>query len=90
MHDYIVIGAGSSGCVVASRLAAAGAKVLLLEAGGADDSPNIRIPGLAEKLLDSPFDWGYRTLPQAELVGRRIFLPRGKCLGGSSAINSMV
>src|SRR5579862_34352 len=90
MHDYIVIGAGSSGCVVASRLAAAGAKVLLLEAGGADDSPNIRIPGLAERLLDSPFDWSYRTLPQAELLGRRIFLPRGRCLGGSSAINSMV
>jgi len=90
MHDYIVIGAGSSGCVVAGRLAAAGAKVLLLEAGGPDDSPNIRIPGLAEKLLDSPFDWGYRTLPQPELLGRRIFLPRGKCLGGSSAINSMV
>jgi choline dehydrogenase len=90
MYDYIVVGAGSAGCVVASRLSDAGAKVLLLEAGGADDSPNIRIPGLAETLLDSSFDWGYRTLPQRELLGRRIFLPRGKCLGGSSAINSMV
>ena len=58
MHDYIVVGAGSAGCVVASRLSAAGAKVLLLEAGGSDDSPHIRIPGLAETLLDSPFDWG--------------------------------
>jgi choline dehydrogenase len=90
MHDYIIVGAGSAGCVVANRLSAAGAKVLLLEAGGRDDSPNIRIPAFMGTLMDSPVDWGYRTVPQSELLGRRIFLSRGKCLGGSSSMNYMV
>ena len=90
MHDYIVVGAGSAGCVVANRLSAKGAKVLLLEAGGRDDWLNIRTPALVETLMDSPVDWAYRTVPQSELLGRRIFLSRGKCLGGSSSINYMV
>lgn len=90
MHDYIVVGAGSAGCVVANRLSAAGARVLLLEAGGRDDSPNIRIPAFMGTLMDSPVDWGYRTVPQGGLLGRRIFLSRGKCLGGSSSMNYMV
>ena len=68
--DFIVIGAGSAGCVVASRLSATGASVLLLEAGGRDDRADIRIPALADQLLDSPVDWGYRTVPQRELLGR--------------------
>lgn len=90
MHDYIVIGAGSSGCVVANRLSAKGAKVLLLEAGGDDDDVNIRVPAFVENLMDSPHDWGYRTVPQTELLGRKIFLTRGRCLGGTSSMNFMV
>jgi choline dehydrogenase len=90
MHDYIVIGAGSAGCVVAARLAESGAKVLLLEAGGEDDWVNIRIPALWDTIMDSPYDWGYRTTPQAGLAGRRIMLNRGKMLGGSSSMNTMV
>ena len=79
MHDYIVVGAGSAGCVVASRLAETGAKVLLLEAGGEDDWVNIRIPAMMDTIMDSPYDWGYRTTPQAGLYGRKIALNRGKC-----------
>jgi choline dehydrogenase-like flavoprotein len=73
MHDYIVVGAGSAGCVVANRLSAAGAKVLLLEAGGRDDVVNIRVPAFVETLMDSPVDWGYRTV-----VGRKNPI-RGAC-----------
>ena len=90
MHDYIVVGAGSAGCVVASRLAETGAKVLLLEAGGEDDWVNIRIPAMMDTIMDSPYDWGYRTTPQAGLYGRKIALNRGKCLGGTSCMNYMV
>ncbi|MEX2650683.1 MAG: GMC family oxidoreductase N-terminal domain-containing protein [Alphaproteobacteria bacterium] len=90
MHDYIVVGAGSAGCVVANRLSAKGARVLLLEAGGDDDDVNIRVPAFVENLMDSPHDWGYRTVPQAELLGRKIFLTRGRCLGGTSSMNFMV
>ena len=90
MHDYIVVGAGSAGCVVASRLAETGAKVLLLEAGGEDDWVNIRIPAMMDTIMDSPYDWGYRTTPQAGLYGRKIALNRGKVLGGTSCMNYMV
>jgi choline dehydrogenase len=89
-YDHIVIGAGSAGCVVAARLAEAGARVLLLEAGGAGDSASIRVPALIDAQLDGPEDWGYRTVAQTGLLGRRIFLSRGRCLGGTSAINAMV
>jgi len=89
-YDVIVIGAGSAGCVVAARLAEAGASVLLLEAGGPGDSTSIRVPALIDAQLDGPEDWGYRTVAQPELIGRRIFLSRGRCLGGTSAINAMV
>jgi choline dehydrogenase len=88
--DYIVVGAGSAGCVVANRLSGEGASVLLLEAGGPGDWANIRVPAFIDSLLDSPVDWGYRTTPQEQLLGRKIFLSRGKCLGGTSAINAMV
>ncbi len=90
MHDHIVIGAGSAGCVVAARLAESGSKVLLLEAGGEDDWINIRIPAMMDTIMDSPYDWGYRTVPQAGLYGRRIALNRGKVLGGTSCMNYMV
>jgi choline dehydrogenase len=78
MFDFIVVGAGSAGCVLASRLTEdPGCRVLLLEAGGADDSSSIRIPAFYGRLQDSPFDWADRTVPQAHLNGRRVFVPQG-------------
>jgi choline dehydrogenase len=91
MFDYIIVGAGSAGCVLAHRLTEDPAcKVLLIEAGGADTYAPARIPGAYPQLQDTHYDWGYRTLPQRHLYGRRIFQPRGKVLGGSSTINYMV
>jgi choline dehydrogenase len=91
MFDYIVVGAGSAGCVLASRLTEDPAcQVLLLEAGGEDDAPAIRIPALYGRLQDSPCDWADRTVPQTHLNGRRLFVPQGRVLGGSSSINYMI
>ncbi len=91
MFDYIIVGAGSAGCVLAHRLTEDPAcRVLLIEGGGADTSALSRIPGTYPQLQDTHYDWGYRTVPQLHLLGRRIFQPRGKVLGGSSAINYMV
>jgi choline dehydrogenase len=91
VYDYIVIGAGSAGCVVAARLTEDHhTTVLLLEAGGADERPEIRIPYAAWSLQGSEVDWGYATEAQPHLGQRRISWPRGKVLGGTSAINAMV
>jgi choline dehydrogenase len=91
MYDYIIIGAGSAGCVIANRLTEdPGTSVLLLEAGGPDDNPEIRIPFAVTKLLQSEIDWAYQTEPQPHLNQRTIFWPRGKVLGGTSSINAMV
>ena len=90
--DYIVIGAGSAGCVLANRLSASGKdRVLLLEAGGSDRSPLIQVPlGYGLTFADPKYNWGYHTEPDAALGGRASYWPRGKVLGGSSSINAMV
>ena len=89
--DFIVVGAGSAGCAIAARLAADESRqVLLLEAGGRGRRPETVVPALYSRLFRSSVDWAYRTEPQAELNGRRLFWPRGRMLGGSSAMNDMV
>lgn len=91
MYDYIIIGAGTAGCVLASRLSEdPQVKVLLLEAGGPDKKQEIAVPAAFPKLFKTEFDWGYETEPQERLKGRKVFWPRGKTLGGSSSINAMV
>jgi choline dehydrogenase len=91
VFDYVVVGAGSAGCVVASRLTEdPSTRVLLLEAGGSDRRPLVRIPAGFYKLFRSGADWQYTTEPQAALNGRRLYWPRGKLLGGSSSINAMI
>ncbi len=91
-YDYIVVGAGSAGCVLANRLSAdADKRVLLLEAGGRDRSPWIHVPVGYFKTLHNPTtDWCYKTEPEPGLNGRSIDWPRGKTLGGSSSINGML
>ncbi|GGS12420.1 MULTISPECIES: GMC family oxidoreductase [Streptomyces] len=89
-HDVIVVGAGSAGCVVARRMTDRGARVLLLEAGGPADNPAIHDPRRFGELWLSPQDWGYLTVGQRYAAGRRLFWPRGKVLGGSSALNAMI
>lgn len=89
--DYIIIGAGSAGCLLANRLSAdARQKVLLLEAGGKDSHPNIHIPAAFNKLFRSAVDWNYDTVPQPHMAHRPMFHPRGKVLGGCSSINAMI
>ena len=90
-YDYVIVGAGSAGCVLANRLSADGAaRVLILEAGPRDRHPYIHIPlGLGKMHEYRMFDWGYETEPEPSLNGRRIEAMRGKVLGGSSSINVM-
>ncbi|WP_129940604.1 GMC family oxidoreductase [Serratia liquefaciens] len=89
-YDYIIIGAGSAGSVVTCRLVDAGLKVLLLEAGPRDDMPAIHNPPEAMALWHSAVDWGFSTQPQIYAGKQDIYWPRGKTLGGSSAINGMM
>lgn len=87
-YDYVIVGAGSAGCVLACRLTEdPGRRVLLLEAGQPPRDPLERAPGAAQRLWDTELDWAFRSEPQPLLDGRRIQLPRGKTLGGSSALN---
>ena len=90
-YDYVIVGAGSAGCVLANRLSEdAGAQVLLIEAGGRDWHPYIHIPlGMGRMHDYGMFDWGYQTDPEPNLNNRRIEAMRGKVLGGSSSINVM-
>jgi choline dehydrogenase len=89
--DYVVVGAGSGGCAVAYRLAEAGRSVLVVEHGGSDAGPFIQMPGaLSFPMNMARYDWGYLSEPEPHLGGRRMPVPRGKVIGGSSAINGMV
>lgn len=90
--DYIIVGAGSAGCVLAERLSADGrARVLVLEAGGTDRRPEIRVPiGYGLTFHGTSVNWRMQAEPDAELDGRRMYWPRGKVVGGSSSINAMV
>ena len=90
--DYIIVGAGSAGCVLAHRLTQSGRyRVLLLEAGGRDRNPWIHIPlGYGKLFTDPKVNWLYESEPEPELNNRRIIQPRGKVLGGSSSINGLL
>ena len=90
--DYVVVGGGSAGCVLAARLTEdAGVTVCLLEAGPVDKSVLIHCPaGLAVLAKNGAANWAFQTVPQAGLNGRRGYQPRGKVLGGSSSVNAMI
>jgi choline dehydrogenase len=91
VYDYIIVGAGSAGCVLASRLSEnPDARVLLLEAGPPDAADEIHIPAAVNLLFKSAYDWDFRTTPQDRAGGRAVYWPRGKVLGGSSSINAMI
>ena len=90
--DYLIVGSGSAGSVLASRLSEDGkSTVLVLEFGGTDMGPFIQMPAaLSYPMNMSRYDWGYETLPEPGLGGRQLVCPRGKVIGGSSSINGMV
>ena len=89
-YDYIIVGAGSAGCVLANRLSKNPRQnILLLEAGKTDKKREINIPGAYGNLHRSSIDWGFSTVPQKYVNNRSIYLPRGKTLGGSSSTNAM-
>jgi choline dehydrogenase-like flavoprotein len=91
MHDYVIVGAGSAGCTLAARLSEdPSAKVLLIEAGGRDRSPNIKIPAAFAKQFRTKLDWDLNTEPEPHCEGRSLYMPRGKGLGGSSSMNAML
>lgn len=90
-YDFVIVGAGSAGCVLANRLSAdPSVRVLLLEAGGSDWNPFVHMPaGLAQLVKFKSLNWNYQTEPEPQLHNRRLYWPRGKLLGGSSSINAM-
>jgi choline dehydrogenase len=91
MYDYVIVGAGSAGCVLANRLSADPAvTVALVEAGGPDRKQEVHIPAAFSKLFKTPLDWNFNTIPQKHLADRELYWPRGKMLGGSSSINAMM
>ena len=93
--EYVIVGSGSSGAALAGRLAMAGKSVILLEAGKHDNRFLTKKPGMigpmhAEPKIKRMVDWGYYSVPQQHLLNRRMLVPRGKVVGGSSSINGMV
>jgi choline dehydrogenase-like flavoprotein len=88
--DFVIVGAGSAGCVLANRLSADGSRVLVLEAGGSDRRLPVRAPAAFPALFQSTVDWNYMSEPEPALHGRRIYLPRGRMLGGCSSMNAML
>jgi len=89
--DYLIIGAGSAGCVLAHRLSEDPSRqVVLVESGPPDRHPLIKIPAAFSKLYRSGVDYAHQSVPQPELEGRSLFIPRGRTLGGSGAINAMI
>ena len=91
MYDYVIVGAGSAGCVLAARLSEdPETRVLLLEAGPPDTNDLIHIPAAFSALFRSEYDWDHSTVWEAQLHNRRVYLPRGKMLGGSSSLNAMI
>jgi len=89
--DYIIVGAGSAGCVLAGRLSEdPDVRVTLIEAGGRDRSPNIKVPLAFPKQFHTKLDWDYETDPEPACNNRRLYIPRGKSLGGSSSMNAML
>jgi choline dehydrogenase-like flavoprotein len=90
-YDYVIVGGGSGGCVLAARLSEdSDVSVLLVEAGPPDTAQEIHIPVTFGQLFQSKWDWDYLTDPEPGLDGRRRYLPRGKMLGGSSSMNAMI
>ncbi|MEJ2856912.1 MULTISPECIES: GMC family oxidoreductase [unclassified Saccharothrix] len=91
MYDYVIVGAGSAGCVLAARLTEdPDVSVCLVEAGPADTSENVHVPAAFGKLFRTRLDWDLDTHDEPHLGGRRIYLPRGRVLGGTSSINAMI
>ncbi|MEE4345356.1 MAG: choline dehydrogenase [Paracoccaceae bacterium] len=89
--DFVIVGAGSAGCAMAYRLAEAGSSVLVIEHGGTDAGPFIQMPAaLSYPMNMKRYDWGYQSEPEPHLSNRRLAVPRGKVIGGSSSINGMV
>ncbi|WP_449061287.1 GMC family oxidoreductase, partial [Planomonospora algeriensis] len=90
-YDYVIVGAGSAGCVLANRLSAdPSVSVALLEAGGSDARLEVRMPAGFAKLFKTPCDWNFTTVGQAGLSGRELYWPRGRMLGGSSSLNAQM
>jgi choline dehydrogenase len=89
-YDYVIVGAGSAGCLLANRLSAGGARVLLVEAGGSDRRLEVKVPAAFPSQFQTAIDWNFMSEPEPGLFGRRLYLPRGKMVGGTSSMNAML